>query len=123
VGGSDDGREHALELGHKGWGHGAVSHLGKVACVDAFLGGLTGWGGEGSSVYATENCPRHDDPFASACLSRLLCGQGPAPRCSHTSTFIHAQQGRDAGCGGRSCRLATRGWARAVEGGPQRSMR
>ena len=89
--------------------------------------GEEGGGGEGRSVHATASCPRHVDPFPSACLPCLsfnLCCVDKGPRKVFTHEHIHTrQQGRDAGCGGRLSRHVKQGRARAVEGGPRRSMR
>jgi len=65
VGGSDEGREHAFELGHEGWGHGAVSHLGKVACCNAFWEGLVV--GVGGTFGA------RDRVLPAACRSISIC--------------------------------------------------
>jgi hypothetical protein len=61
-------------------------------------------------VHAAANCPRHVDLFPSipVCLSvmfeseSLLCGQGTAPRCSRTSTSIHANREGTRAAGGVS---------------------
>ena len=124
----------ATKAGAMAWRGGAQSRPGKVACVMHFGRACWwGWAREGRSVHATAYCPRHVDPFPSACLSCLsfnLCcaDKGPRQMFSKVQVFTHKhihtrQQGRDAGCGGRSSRQPTRGRARAVEGGPESSRR
>ena len=118
----------ATKAGAMAGRRGALSGPGKMACVDApWGGGFVGGGGEGRSVHATAYCPRHVDPFPSACLPCLsfnLCCVDKGPRKVFTHKYIHTrQQGRDACWGGRSSRQPTPGRARTVEGGPQRSIR
>ena len=60
-----------MKAGAMVWRGGAVSRPGKVDCVMHFGRRAWWWGGEGRSVHATAYCPRHVDPFLSACLSRL----------------------------------------------------
>ncbi len=107
---------------------GALFGTGKVACVDApWGGGSVGGRGEGRSVHATASCPRYVDPFSSAylpCMRFNLCCVDKRPREVLTHKHIHTrQQGRDAGCGGRSSRHFKRGRGQTVGGGPRRSTR